>query len=52
MINVIMITAIGDEDTARQAKKLGALDFITKPFDLDHLERTLLSKLVPKVARH
>jgi two-component system response regulator AtoC len=52
MINVIMITAIGDEETARQAKKLGAYDFITKPIDLDYLERTLLSKLVPKAARH
>jgi DNA-binding NtrC family response regulator len=34
---VIMITAYGSIDRAVQAMKEGALDFITKPFDLDHI---------------
>jgi DNA-binding NtrC family response regulator len=34
---VIMITAYGSIDRAVQAMKEGAFDFITKPFDLDHI---------------
>ena len=34
---VIMITAYGTIDRAVQAMKEGAFDFITKPFELDHL---------------
>jgi DNA-binding NtrC family response regulator len=34
---VIMITAYGTIDRAVQAMKQGAFDFITKPFDLDHI---------------
>jgi DNA-binding NtrC family response regulator len=33
----IMITAYGTIDRAVQAMKQGAFDFITKPFDLDHI---------------
>ncbi|HXV79446.1 MAG TPA: sigma-54 dependent transcriptional regulator [Candidatus Binatia bacterium] len=33
----IMITAFGTIDRAVQAMKEGAFDFITKPFDLDHI---------------
>lgn len=35
---VIMITAHGSIDTAIEAMKLGAVDYITKPFDLDELK--------------
>ncbi|WP_139257374.1 sigma-54-dependent transcriptional regulator [Desulforamulus aeronauticus] len=35
---VIMITAHGTIDTAIEAMKLGATDYITKPFDLDELK--------------
>jgi len=51
-IEVVMITGHGDIDIAVQAKKLGACDFIRKPFNLDQLDllvekahqRTLLSR--------
>jgi len=45
---VIMATAIVDTQTAIEAMKLGAYDYITKPFDLDDLgmiiEKALLRK--------
>mgnify|MGYP006269830579 FL=1 len=34
---VIMMTAVVDTETAVQALKLGAYDYVTKPFDLDDL---------------
>ena len=38
---VIMITAYGTIERAVQAMKEGAYDFITKPFDLDHIALTV-----------
>ena len=37
-IKVIMITAVDDEDIAREAMKEGALDYVTKPLDLNYLD--------------
>jgi two-component system NtrC family response regulator len=38
-IEVIMVTAYGSIDTAVEAMRLGAYDFITKPFKLTEIER-------------
>ena len=45
-IKVIMITALEDEESVRQAKSLGAEDYITKPFSASYLI-DLLSKKIP-----
>lgn len=37
LVPVIMMTAFGTVETAVKAMKEGAFDFITKPFDTDHL---------------
>jgi two-component system response regulator PilR (NtrC family) len=39
-VPVAVITAHGNIETAVQALKLGAFDFISKPLDLHHLRRT------------
>lgn len=37
-IGVIMITGYGDLQTAMESMKLGAYDYITKPFELDFIK--------------
>lgn len=44
-LGVIMITALHEEEVGREALKLGAVDFITKPIDFDYLETSLMYKL-------
>ena len=48
LIPVIVMTAFGSVETAVNAMKLGAYDFITKPLDTDHLrlliERSLRNR--------
>jgi CheY-like chemotaxis protein len=36
-IPVMMVTAYGDDGRRRQARELGACEFITKPVDFGHL---------------
>ncbi|ABO50519.1 two component, sigma54 specific, transcriptional regulator, Fis family [Desulforamulus reducens MI-1] len=43
---IIMITAHGTIDTAIEAMKLGATDYITKPFDLDELKMVIRQALM------
>ena len=43
---VIMITGVKDESIAKEAMELGAYDYITKPFDLNYLEMSLLTKIL------
>jgi two-component system response regulator (stage 0 sporulation protein F) len=51
-IKVVMLTAIQDRDVMEEAKKLGALDYITKPFDLEKLEALILSILIQEKYKH
>ncbi len=43
--SVIMVTAVHEEDIAKQAMNDGAFDYITKPIDTDYLELVLMTKL-------
>ena len=38
---VVMVTGFGTVETAVEAMKLGAFDYMTKPFELDDLQRTI-----------
>jgi two-component system response regulator AtoC len=42
---VIMLTAQGTIETAREAMSLGAFDYMTKPFDLQLFKETLQDAL-------
>lgn len=44
-VSVIVITAFGTVQTAVEAMKLGASDFVLKPFSLDHLS-TVMQKAI------
>jgi DNA-binding response OmpR family regulator len=44
-VGVIMVTAVNEEETGREALQLGAFDYIVKPLDLDYLERSLWYKV-------
>lgn len=44
-VGVIIITAVTDKETRRQAIALGAFDYLTKPIDLPYLEQSLWYKL-------
>src|SRR5258708_6885128 len=46
---VIVITALGGSAAAIEAMKLGAYDYITKPFDLDEVLFTVRRALTQKV---
>lgn len=42
---VIMVTALDDDETIRQAKALGADDYISKPFTAAYLNDFILQKI-------
>ena len=44
---VIMITAFGNKETAVEAMKLGAYDYISKPFNIDEI-RLIVKKAIEK----
>src|SRR5439155_152468 len=39
--NVVMVSAVNDSETALEALRLGACDYLTKPFGLSELERVV-----------
>ena len=41
-ISVVMVSALQDEELARKTLALGAEGYITKPIDLEYLERNIL----------
>lgn len=45
-VGVIMVTAVQEISIGREALKLGAADFVTKPIDLDYLETTVMVKII------
>lgn len=47
-ITVIMITAFPERKLAEQAMKMGAYDYIVKPFDLAYLKLVVLTKMFPE----
>lgn len=38
-LQVILITAFGTPETEKQARKIGATDYLAKPFDFEELEQ-------------
>ena len=44
-VGVIMVTGLHEEAVGRQAMRDGAFDYITKPLDLQYLERSLWYKI-------
>ncbi len=44
-IKVIMVTAFGTKEIISEAKRLGAVDFIRKPFTHDYLEHDVIAKV-------
>jgi len=45
-VSVIMVTANEDEALARDTLALGAFDYVAKPFDFEHLDRTVTAALL------
>ncbi len=45
--NVIMVTAIKDDEFVKRAMVEGALDYITKPVDHDYLALAIMTKTGP-----
>jgi len=44
-VGIIMATAVIDEEIAKETIRLGASDYILKPFDLEYMEKSLMVKL-------
>ena len=48
-VGVIMITGIQEEVVGREAMQTGAFDYITKPLNLDYLEKSLWYKITTMI---
>jgi putative two-component system response regulator len=51
-IRVIMITAMTDKKIMEEANKLGASDYVTKPFTIDYLNNTVMNKVYAQIIDH
>ena len=47
---VIMVTAVIDEELAKRALALGADDYITKPINLEYVEKSVLVKIIQNLS--
>jgi two-component system response regulator (stage 0 sporulation protein F) len=45
-MKAIMITAVDDEDIAEEAMREGAVDYVTKPLDLNYLDTVVTFQLM------
>ena len=45
-IKAIMITAVNDKDVAQEAMAEGAIDYVTKPLDLNYLDALVTFQLM------
>ena len=41
---VVVVTAVHEEDSAKQTVELGAHDYVTKPIDFNYLNLTVMTK--------
>ena len=48
-VKVVVVSAARDEGVISEARRLGAVDYVTKPFHLDYLEQVVLKKLASLV---
>lgn len=43
---VVMVSGVDDEETVNEALRVGAYDYVTKPFSLEYLETVVLTKIL------
>ena len=46
---VIMMTAVKEEAMIELSREYGAIDYITKPFSLEHLEKDVMPKILKQL---
>ena len=44
---VVVVSGLKEEETAKEAIRGGAYDYLTKPFDLSYLQSDLLARIFP-----
>src|SRR3989338_73963 len=49
LLDVLMISALKEEVVAQEAIKMGAYEWLPKPFSMEHLETTIFVGLLRKV---
>ena len=50
-VSIVMLTGYGDLETAQQAIRFGANDYIQKPFDIDEIQ-AVVKKYVDRTRLH